>query len=505
MKQWILIGVLSVSSATGFAQSGSVELEEIPNPDPHSYASFGSDVFIQGDQAIVLSKGYSSDPQSNGAFYVYNRDAASGAWQLLQKMVHTNQSSLSEWYGSSAAINGDYFLVGAYHARTTENEAYPAGAAFMYHRNAAGQWEAGQKLSVLAGEKANGQQFGSAVALSDKYAAVVAGATQEVYIFENNGSGSWSFVQKISGKDYLRSDGFKPDFGSSLAIDGDYLYIGAPTDDSDQFGENNLTRSGAIYIFKREGGNWSLAQKVTQQNRQSQSYFGNNISVSGSFLAVGSQENRQGSVEIFQRDRDGKWNFTQKLSPENRLAIDRFGADISFDGDHIAVSAPNYNVEGITYAGAVFLYKRDLKSNYWTIEDIITAPNPSNSERFGNVQLSDGAIAIGVPTRETSNSRYAGVIYVSNLPGSQNKAVSGNESLQLFPNPVRESFKIEVAGKESISDIYVFDYTGRQVNVKFDEELNTVDVKNLSAGVYLLKVRVENGEVYTREFTVTAY
>ena len=41
--------------------------------------------------------------------------------------------------------------------------------------------------------------------------------------------------------------------------------------------------------------------------------------------------------------------------------------------------------------------------------------------------------------------------------------------------------------------------------MKFDEELNTVDVKNLSAGVYLLKVRVENGEVYTREFTVTAY
>ncbi|MGB0177082.1 MAG: T9SS type A sorting domain-containing protein [Owenweeksia sp.] len=506
MKQWIPIAILAVSTMPAFSQSGSVALEEIASPEPHNFAKFGSEVLVDGDQAIVLAKGYSAEPGSNGAFYAYTAEPNSGTWQFSQKVVHNSLTPVTEWYGSSAALSGDFLLVGAHSARDFEGQGYPAGAAFMYHRNSSGKWQLEQRLSILSGEEASGQRFGAKVALDGNYAAILAGTTQEIYIFESQGSGSWKFVQKISGSDYLRTDGFKPDFGTSISIDGEYLYIGAPTDDSDAYGSNAINRSGAVYVFKRTGGNWTLDQKVTQQTREAQTYFGSNVEVSGDLMIVSSQEKRQGVVQIFQRDRDGVWSFLQKLTPEVRSDLDRFGSDMAIDENHIAIAAPNYEVNGIAYAGAVFLYGKEAGSNHWIIEDLITAPNPAGSERMGTVQLNDGVVIVGLPSRNISDSRYAGVIYVSKLPSSGSDAITeSNGPLRMYPNPAKGSFNLEYTGKELIESIHVFDYSGRQVNVKYVQGQSAVDTKHLSPGVYLVKIQLESGEILNRELTIASY
>ncbi|MEQ9261601.1 MAG: T9SS type A sorting domain-containing protein, partial [Owenweeksia sp.] len=435
-------------------------------------------------------------------------EPASGTWQFSQKVVHNSLTPVAEWYGSSAALSGDFLLVGAHSARTSAEEGYPAGAAFMYHRNANGKWELNERLSILPGEEAKGQRFGSKVALNGNHAAVLAGTTQEIYLFEKQGSGNWSFIQKLSGADFLRTDGFKPDFGSSITLEGEYLYVGAATDDSDSFGSDALTRSGAVYVFKQNGGKWILDQKVTQPNREAQSYFGSNISVSESLMVISSQENRQGVAEIYQRDKDGVWSFFQKLTPEVRTAMDRFGSDIAIDEDYIAVAAPNYEVNGVGYAGAVFLYHKSNESAHWVVEDVITAPDAARSERMGTVQLNDGVIILGLPTRDVSSRRYAGAIYINNLPGTnsaEDAIQEGNDPLKLYPNPARESFNLEYAGIEEIETVHAFDYSGRQVNVNYAQGQSTVSTKSLSPGVYLIKVQLENGEVFTRELTVAPY
>ncbi len=505
MKQLLLSGVLAFFSISSFAQSESIVLEEIPNPDPHRYANFGSDLLVNQNQAIVLAKGYSEGLRSNGAFYVYTNEG-NGAWQLSQKVVHTSTTPVTEWFGSSAAADRDFLLIGAHNARQSKEEAYPAGAAFMYHRNANGKWELSQRLSILPGEDAKGQQFGMQVALKGNHAAVLAGASEEVYLFEKQGT-SWSFTQKISGADYLRKDGFKPDFGVSLAIEGDYLYVGASTDDSDTYGSQIKPRSGAVYVFKNSGKNWTLDQKITQPAREAQAYFGTNINVSGNLMLVSSQEDRQGVVEIFQRNNEGIWNFIQKLTPTQRKAIDRFGANMAIDGNLIAVSAPNYEVSGVMNAGAVFIYKKDNTTGHWLAEDVITSPNPVSSERMGSVHLKDGIVMVGMPSGSTSTEKYTGTVYSSSLPfSSQEIGDDSGQSLRLYPNPATTTFTLQyIAGTEKIESIQVFDYSGRPFDVNFDEEMNTADISGLSAGVYLLRVQLENGEVLAREFTVDSH
>ncbi|CAN0310780.1 unnamed protein product, partial [Ectocarpus fasciculatus] len=151
---------------------------------------------------------------------------------------------------------------------------------------------------------------------------------------------------------------------------------------------------------------------------------------------------------IYQRDKDGVWSFFQKLTPEVRTAMDRFGSDIAIDEDYIAVAAPNYEVNGL-------------------------------------------------PTRDVSSRRYAGAIYINNLPGTnsaEDAIQEGNDPLKLYPNPARESFNLEYAGIEEIETVHAFDYSGRQVNVNYAQGQSAVSTKSLSPGVYLIKVQLENGE-----------
>ncbi|MEQ9262872.1 MAG: T9SS type A sorting domain-containing protein, partial [Owenweeksia sp.] len=433
-------------------------------------------------------------------------EPASGTWQFSQKVVHNSLTPVAEWYGSSAALSGDFLLVGAHSARTSVDQVYPPGVAFMYERSAEGKWSLKKQLSIPANEEATGQQFGAHLALSDKYALIQAANTQEVYVYENKGSGNWSFIQKISGADYLRPNGFKPDFGVALAVDGEYIYIGAHSDDTDAHGNNPLPRAGAVYVFKNNGGSFALHQKVTEEARQAQSHFGNNIRVSGNRMIISSEDKGKGAVQVYSRGSDRTWYYSTELIPEQRETMDRFGAEIAMDESHIAIAAPNYSIYGTTHAGAVFIYEKDQKNN-WVEKEVITAPHPVSSERLGKVNIDNGTVVIGVPTRMVSGNRYSGVFYATqiNPTSAGSNSMENIDGLTLFPNPSIGSFKLNYVGKDEISKIQVFDQAGSEVPVQYDSAGHTVNTRDLSGGIYLIRVHMQTGEVLTREFTVASY
>ena len=79
--------------------------------------------------------------------------------------------------------------------------------------------------------------------------------------------------------------------------------------------------SGSAYIFERDSnGNWSETQKLTTSDPEVYAYFGSSVAISGNYAIVGAylNNNDSGSVYIFERDSNGNWgnngNETQKLT-----------------------------------------------------------------------------------------------------------------------------------------------------------------------------------------------
>ncbi|MBN4065973.1 T9SS type A sorting domain-containing protein, partial [Candidatus Amoebophilus asiaticus] len=77
------------------------------------------------------------------------------------------------------------------------------------------------------------------------------------YIFERDGTGNWSQVQKITASDRAGDD----QFGLSVSISDYYAIVGAFREDHDTSGINFLSASGAAYIF--ESCATTSAQSIT--------------------------------------------------------------------------------------------------------------------------------------------------------------------------------------------------------------------------------------------------
>src|SRR5690606_23197417 len=147
------------------------------------------------------------------------------------------------------------------------NTLSSAGSAYIYYKNTTG-WTLQQKL--VASDRGAGDYFGTVVAISGDY--IVIGAYNEdedasgsntlsdagsAYVFVRNGS-TWSQQQKLVTSDRNSGDYF----GSSVAISGDYIVVGARLEDEDASGSNTLSNAGSAYVFIRSGSTWSQQQKL---------------------------------------------------------------------------------------------------------------------------------------------------------------------------------------------------------------------------------------------------
>ena len=71
-----------------------------------------------------------------------------------------------------------------------------------------------------------------------------------------------------------------------------------------------------------------------------------------------------------------------------------------------------------------------------------------------------------------------------------------NENLSVYPNPVKNKLFVELAN-ERVTEINVIDYAGRVVKT-INGNVNTVNVSDLTRGIYILKIATENGVSTTR-------
>jgi len=353
-------------------------------------------------------------------------------------------------YGQKVSISGDYAIVSA--ATECKNASginclSEAGAAYIFERDASGNWNEVQKL--VASDRNEGDLFGCSVDISGNYAVVGAYLDEEdatggnlvlgtgsAYIFKRESSGNWVEIQKIVASDRSAFDYF----GYSVSISGDFIVVAAPYDDEDCYGMNKLSDAGSAYIFKcDEHGNWLELQKISASDRAEYDHFGNSLSFDGNHIILSSPvkdevisggpiKERVGSAYIFRWSGYGVWVEAQKINAGKRDENDFFGWSVSISGDYAFVGASqdnddNSETNALTSAGSVYIFKRNA-SKEWIFTQKIVASDRGALDNFGSsVSLSGkyavvGAYNDGEDATGANRLVYAGSAYFYKLDES---------------------------------------------------------------------------------------
>ncbi len=367
------------------------EVEKLVAPDRAAGDKFGCSVSISGDYAIVGAYTESEDVSgantfsASGSAYIFRK--VGGIWSVVQKIVASDRS-VSDLFGYSVSISGDYAIVGAFgesEDASGGNTLANAGSAYIFW-NDNGTWTEVEKL--VASDRASSDGFGYSVSISGDYAIVGAMSEDEdasggntlanagsAYMFWND-NGTWSEVEKLVASDRADSD----NFGYSVSISGDYAIVAANNEDEDASGGNMLSSAGSAYIFWNDSGTWSEVEKLVASDRGAYDYFGCSVSISGDYAIVGAYTEDEdasggntlsgaGSAYIFWND-SGTWNEVKKLVTSDRAGFDNFGYSVSISGDYAIVGANNEDDDasgGNTLANAGSAYIFGVISNELSI------------------------------------------------------------------------------------------------------------------------------------------
>ena len=77
------------------------------------------------------------------------------------------------------------------------------------------------------------------------------------------------------------------------------------------------------------------------------------------------------------------------------------------------------------------------------------------------------------------------------------EAIAENEAaFNIYPNPAVDRVVIET--EATIEAVTIYTLTGVMVYSEVDFNNNTINVSDFASGVYVMKVRTENGEVVKR-------
>ncbi len=305
--------------------------------DTHTDARLGAAVALQG-QTIAAG--------APGANAVCIFTAEDGVWSqtALVRPPGSASNGVGAGFGHSVALEENVIAVGA-------PDAPGGGAVYVYRvRDAAWSFEAG----ILEEDLPPDARFGHAIALHKDTLAVSAPGEEAVYIFGLS-TGSWGRLAKLKASPLTPAEGFgqsialglnrlavgaigaafvfrrgdegwdqgrivvapeagsKMSFGSGVAIQDPYLMVAANSAD------DSASRSGAVFMFKRDGAAWRLQSRLHADDVQADCYLGSSLSMDGTLVAASAPGNGNGGTYLFNRTVD-KWELVHKLVSRWRFA-----------------------------------------------------------------------------------------------------------------------------------------------------------------------------------------
>ena len=395
-----------------------VELLKKLASDAQDGDNFGNSVAISGDYVVAGAPYEDDGGAQSGAAYIFERNlGGQDNWGQVKKLTASDAEN-SDLFGSSVSISGDYVVVGAYYE---DDVGTDRGAAYIYERNYGGPDNWGEVVKLSASDAQDDDIFGYSVAISGDYVVVGtwgedgAGTNRgAAYIYERNygGPDNWGEVVKLSASDAQDSDYF----GHSVTMSGDYVVVGAILEDGAG------TDRGAAYIYERNYGgpdNWGEVVKLSASDAQDDDRFGSSVAISGDYIVVGAFREdgagfRLGAAYIYERNYGGpdNWGEVAKLTASDAENSDLFGSSVSISGDYVVVSASYEDGSGYN-RGAAYIYGRNYGgTDNWGEVVKLTASDAQDSDYFGHsVTMSGDYVVVGA-YEEDGAGNNRGAVYI---------------------------------------------------------------------------------------------
>ena len=423
------------------------------------------------EYTITATSNSSSKPD------LVNKVRIGGTWGFEQEAYLKAPNAFSgDTFGTAVSISGDTIVVGTKEERSTrttiingsivtiDNVTASIGAAYVFRRT--GNTWVHESYLKASNSNVGVPRFGNAVAISGDTIAVAAPTEASNQTTITNGTSSSLnisagdsgavFVYRRTGVNWAQEAYIKASnaevsdsFGDSVAIFGDTIAVGATREDSAQITITNGTTSaadntpdinaeiGAVYVYRRNGTNWTQEAYIKSANGDSADWFGYRVRLSDNTLVVtssreasnqttitngttASADNSFGSSgAVFVYRRTGNvWTQEAFLKAPNAETGDFFGEGIGIFEDTIVVGAQREDsnqttiTNGTTAAldntpntstnrGAVYVFRRT--GTTWVGEAYIKAVNNDPGDFFGSqIDIHGDTIVVGVP-RESSN------------------------------------------------------------------------------------------------------
>jgi len=303
---------------------------------------FGMSVAMDGDLLFVGAPD-ADDPHNSGAVYVFQNGP--DGWTEIERLAAEQPLADAE-FGSQLEVSGDSLVVG---------EGYQGTHLYIFHNQGNG-WLQQASLEIpqiddLETSVGAMALFGDTLAVS----VITRQGEQEqtrissrVIIYQRS-EGQWEQAESLTFVEAGRVD-----YAGALALDGSQggasrLVVGTS-------GSQSGFMSGAVYMYDRGPSGWERSDTLTAPDGQSMDMFGSSLALDGDLLLVGagsaSEDSYWDGVAYAFQYHQGSWVDQLRLTPpEDGGEGDLFGAHVAVQGDTYLISAPD------EFGNAVYVYE----------------------------------------------------------------------------------------------------------------------------------------------------
>ena len=350
----------------------------------------GWSVAVDDDTLVIGALGDDDPIKLSGSAYVFTRVA--GGWTQAGKLTASDPKE-DAGFGHAVAVHGDTIVVGAYEEDHTDNNNNPiddVGAAYVFTKPA-------------------------------------------------NGWADMTQTARLTAFDAAAED----EFGTSVAVHGDTIVVGAPEEDTGA--------RGSAYIFTKPANDWAdMTETAALRGESGGDRFGRSVAVYGDTVVVGAFEvnGTRGAAYLFtKRAATGVWddwddtsasNATPKLTASDRASGDRFGRAVAMDGDTIVIGAPYHdyddpdnNTNDVSNSGAAYVFIKPATGGWATDTETakLTASERAENDQFGYSVAVDGNTVVVGADRDDSNR---GSAYVFTEPQGRWTDTEGTATLTAY-------------------------------------------------------------------------
>ena len=349
---------------------------------PHEGADyFGRSVALDGDRLYVgaTSVDIDGDAVGDGTIYVYRRD---GDGWTYDSQLRPESVPMGSSYGRFTSIGGDLMV-------TTALGYEDTGAAWVFERDGSGNWV---ESGLLVPSDPAGNEFFGWGAHTDGERVIIGAFNSPdpqspppgaAYIFGRNASGEWVQEAKLTADTQTPGDAVTPGFGANIAvgINGDHALLGLPGIDN---------QAGAVIHYQRRRSGWVRVGELAAFDRRPGAGFGSALHGHEGQLWIAAPGAGFGTVYAFEWD-PGAEIFTGSskiVAGEGSDVGDGFGLAMASAGDLAVFGQPTDD----SALGSVVVMERS--GDDWTPTSKIFLPlERRDLPALSDVQCSDSGSA----------------------------------------------------------------------------------------------------------------